>query len=358
MLRAIIIGILSISSLGTIAQTQPMYVGTYTSNGSKGVYKYDFDQNTGKFTFLNAIEMSNPSFLARKGDFLYAVNEEQNGTITAVDLISQEILNNKTTDGGAPCHVSVSPKDPLLVISNYSGGSLIMYSLKPDGSLDKKEDFIQFENSSIDKSRQEKSHIHSAFFSSDGKSLFVSDLGGDVIYKIAVNKNGSDYSFNIVDEIKVKTGGGPRHLSLNEKGNFLYSVLEMTGEIEVLELVNNKWISKQILPIHNSGFNGEHGAGDIKMTKDGKFLYATNRGESNELVVYEVKKNGLLEIKQVLSVEGDSPRNLQLSPNEKWLIVANQKSGNLSLFKRNTKNGEVMELVSKELIPSSVCVIF
>lgn len=358
MLKGFLISLLTLFSFTLLAQLHPMYVGTYTANGSKGINVYDFDERTGETHFVKSITMNNPSFLARKGDLLYAVNEEVSGTVTAYNIKEDQFLSTLPTNGAHPCHVSISPIDSLLVVSNYSGGSVVLYSIAKNGSLNKQEDFIQFNKSSINKKRQEKSHIHSAFFSADGAFLFVSDLGGDLIYKIGIEKKESGYSFNIIDEIKVKPGGGPRHVVVNTDGSRLYSVLEMTGEIEVLENENSNWISKQIVPIYSDGFVGEHGGGDIKMSADGKYLYATNRGESNEIVVYKVGKNGLLSLLQVQSVEGISPRNIQLSPDEKWIIVSNQINGALSIFPRNQKNGKLQGIAKFVEIPSSVCTIF
>ena len=94
------------------------------------------------------------------------------------------------------------------------------------------------------------------------------------------------------------------------------------------------------------------------MTADAKFIYATNRGQANEIAVYAVKKDGLLKPLQIISVEGNSPRNVQLSPDEKWVIVSNQLTNGLTYFKRDTKTGQLTSVNRKESIPSSVCTIF
>ncbi|MDR2284398.1 MAG: lactonase family protein, partial [Sphingobacterium sp.] len=184
------------------AQTAKLYVGTYTSaGGSEGAQLYDFEVATGASTFSGTIPMDNPSFLARKGQMLYAVNENNEGRLTAIDLESRAIVGTLPTKGAHPCHVSLSPTKPVLVVSNYSSGSLVLFSLKDDGSLNQEEDFIQFEGSSINKGRQSSSHIHSAFFSADGSRLFVSDLGADLIYIYEIQQKGARYSFHRIDSI-------------------------------------------------------------------------------------------------------------------------------------------------------------
>lgn len=340
------------------AQNVPMYIGTYTSNGSQGIYLYDFNEKDGTSVFVKSFALSNPSFLARNGHFLYAVNEESSGAVTAIDLNKEHVLNSLSSQGAHPCHVSISPVDPLVAVSNYSGGSLILYSINSDGSLNRKEDFVKFSGSSVDTIRQRNSHIHSSFFSSDGPYLFVCDLGADLIYRFAIEKESSAYKLQLLEKIPTKVGGGPRHLVVSPDASKLYVVLELTGEIEVLVKQGERWTTKQILPIHGPRFVGNQGAADIKMTLDGKYLYATNRGDANEVAVYKVRGNGELDLIQVHSVSGKSPRNIQLSPNENWVIISNQLSGTVSFFKRNSKTGRLSELQHSIAIPSAVCVVF
>lgn len=341
------------------AQVKPLYVGSYTSNGSKGVHIYNFDESSGNAVLQQVIAASNPSFLARKDHILYMVLENTEGEVAAYDLRKNQFLNTLPTRGAHPCHISLSPTAPLVVVSNYSGGSLALYSLLPNGDLDKMEDFKAFNKSSVNKERQAQSHIHSAFFSDDGQYLFVSDLGADLIYQFKiVGDQTSGYRFVLVHEIKTKVGGGPRHVVITENGRRIYVVLELTGELEVFEESNGKWASKQVVPIYHHGYHGEHGAGDIKMTADKKFIYATNRGDAHVVGVYEVLKSGKLKQVQLLSVGGESPRNVQLSPDEKWVLIANQKTGHIQIFERNEQTGKITQRDKTLEVPSAVCSIF
>lgn len=335
------------------AQSHTMYVGTYTDKSdSKGVYVYNFDENTGKTNLMTTIALNNPSFLARQGNVLYAVNEDTNGMLTAYDLKNNKILSTTSTDGMHPCHVAISPRDPVAVVSNYSSGSLCLFRLDEDGSVRSKDDFLKFEGSSINKSRQGESHIHSAFFTKDGKQVFVSDLGADLIYVFEIRKGNQGYRFQKIQEIKTKAGGGPRHLAFSKDEKTFYSVLELTGEIEVFQKAKELWSSRQIVPMFPENFEGEHGGGDIKLDKSGNILYATNRGTANLLASFQIDLKGLLSLKSLESVEGDSPRNLNLSPEEKFILISNQNSNNITIIPK-----EGTEKIKLQ-IPKPVCVIF
>lgn len=335
------------------AQTQTMYVGTYTNQSeSKGVYIYNLDEHSGKVELSKTIPMSNPSFLARKGDILYAVNEDNEGMLTAYDLKQAKVLSEVSTNGMHPCHVALSPRDPIAIVSNYSSGSLVLYSLNDDGSVKSQNDFKAFAGSSVNKERQQESHIHSAFFKRDGSRVFVSDLGADLIYVFEIIQKDDKFNLHKVQEINTKAGGGPRHLVFSKDEKTIYSVLELTGEIEVFQQNGDNWVSKQIVPMYTADFNGEYGGADIKMSKNGKYLYATNRGTANTLSTYQVNNKGLLQSKKIQSVEGDSPRNVNISPGGKLLLISNQNSNNITVF---SKDGNKKNRVD---VPKPVCVIF
>lgn len=342
------------------AQHMKIYVGTYTSiDGSKGVQFYDFDQATGRTSFLRTLPMSNPSFLAKKGQMLYAVNEDNEGMLSAVDIKSGAVVDVLPTKGAHPCHVALSPNLPVAVVSNYTGGSLILFSLKEDGRLDRQEDFIAFNGNSIDRERQTQSHIHSAFFSADGKQLFVSDLGADLIYVYEIEQKTEGLRFRSIGNIKTKKGGGPRHLVVADDAKTLYSVLELTGELEVFQYKKGGWHSVQVLPIYTKDFIGKHGAADIKISPDRKFVYATNRGDANVIACYEVLRNNTLRAKSITSTGGISPRNLNISENGQWVFVTNQQSNEITVFRRNQKTGELLADRSSSIsISKPVCLIY
>lgn len=354
----VLLGLLGLGSLPSYAQKLPLYIGTYTSGSqSEGVYLYNFNQKNGEATFQQSIAMSNPSFLARNGHILYAVNEDTEGKVTAYNLKTNQILSQMDTGGAHPCHIAYSTAFPILLVSNYSGGSLSMYSLEKDGAIRRLEQHIQFTSSSVDKQRQDAAHIHSAFFSKNGKRAYVSDLGADLIYEYGIEKHDDTYTLKELSCIEVKKGGGPRHLTFTKDENVLYSVLELTGEIEVLRKVGGNWESHQVIPIYDNYFEGEQGAADIKISQDGKYVYATNRGAANVIVTYEVLKDGKLKQVQVLPVGGISPRNLNLSPNNKWLFVGNQESQQVSIFEIN-RDGSLHKSSHEIKVPKPVCVIF
>ena len=343
--------------------TIPLYVGTYTSeNGSKGIYEFEFDSEKGTAVLKREAETASPSFIARNNTFLLAANELTDGNqgVSAFAITSQglKFINKMGTDGSAPCHVVIDKSGKFAVVSNYLGGALNIFSLSVEGKLLAKDDAKFYHGSSIDPKRQEASHIHSTFIGPDGL-FYVSDLGADKIYVLDVQQGPSGkYKFKDVDLIETKKGGGPRHLAFHPKGNILYSLMEMTGDIEVFKKVDGTWNSAQLISMHAAGFTGKSGAADVKISADGKFLYSTDRIDANSISVFSISRNGKLKKLQVTSVLGKGPRNFNFSPDERFVLVGNQLSDEIVVFNRNAKTGKLTDSGNRIKASKPVCILF
>lgn len=351
----------AMSSL-SLAQQIDLFVGTYTDNNDiQGIYHYDLDLTTGRASLVSTAQSNNPSFLARFGDRLLAVNEEGNGkgTVSLFRIGEGELiaLDTVSSNGDHPCHVSWSPDGRLAFVSNYTGGSLQVYAISADkNSLANIENLV-FSGSSIDADRQNAPHIHSAFFDFNSR-LYVSDLGTDQIYVYQVDE--AAQSVTPVDTIHAVQGGGPRHVAFSDNPATLHVLLELTGQVTTYQRrdQSQSWQLTQMVPISDYEFTGEHGAADIKVSPDGRFVYATNRGSANLIVGYTIMQDGVLEPLQTQSVLGDGPRNFNITPDGKFLLVANQKSNEIVVFSRNLETGVLQDTGQRIAAPAPVCIIF
>ncbi|WP_437922259.1 lactonase family protein [Sphingobacterium sp. LRF_L2] len=348
----------------TSAQEVPLFIGTYTSNGSQGIYFYRFNPKNGEATLDASTATIDPSFLARSndGNTLYAVNETGDSTASlssfTFDGDALSFLNSLTTEGSYPCHVSIGKRFPIAVVSNYGGGSLSVYELDSKGGLSNKVQHIQQNGTGPDKERQEASHVHSAFFSPDGKRIYVQNLGTDkiTIYGIEKNKNGH----KLVEEQAIVTpaGGGPRHIVLDPKEKNLYVLLEMTAEIAHYKKNGKDWKLQETISINDDTFAGKNGAAEIKFSPDQKFIYASNRGDANSISLFRVNASGKLDRLHVYPTKGEGPRNFNIAPGGRYLLVANQSTDNITVFERDVMTGELKDAGKEIVVPTPVCVTF
>jgi len=350
----------------TTALSANLLVGTYTKKGSKGIYVLSFDTATGKATEISHTAAAyNPSFLTISKDHgqVYAVNEGSDGKVSAYSFVDNKLnlIQEKISKGADPCYISLSPDQSNLFVANYSGGSITSYHRFADGRLSNPQQFIQHEGKSVNEARQEKAHVHGVFFSPDGKYVLTPDLGMDEIsvypYQI---KNGPPLLTEKVSKIQSSPGAGPRHLSFSSNGKFLYVIEELTGSISVYRFYKGVASFLQKVVTHPSSFKGTAGSADIHLSPDGLYLYASNRGNENNIVSFKLLPTGKLDEKtiQYYSTEGKAPRNFTISKDGNWLLVANQDSDNIIAFRRNIQTGVLTSTGVSIKLSMPVCLLF
>jgi 6-phosphogluconolactonase len=345
-------------------------VGTYTNSGKgEGIYYYRFDSQNGTASLLNKQTIEDPSFLTTgfNSQFIYSVNELGNklGGITALkfDKNTGEMskINSAFTQGDHPCHVTIDSKNRYVIVSNYTGGNFKSIPLQKDGSLDTvNTQVIQHTGKSINKDRQEKPHVHSAILSPDEDYLLIQDLGTDQIsvYDINLSKNNNPISLKPNSVFNTSPGSGPRHLTFHPKKSIAYSVQELNGTINVLKFKNGKLSLMQDISMTNPNETRKNGAADIHISPDGKYLYASNRGQFNEIVIFRIIADGTLSYVATQSTLGKGPRNFSIDPTGNFLLAANQNSDEIVVFKRDQASGLLTDTNNRIKVGAPVCIKF
>ncbi len=339
-------------------KTYDLFIGTYTDGDSEGIYKMTFNANNGDLMDeVLAAKLPSPSFLAisHNQKNLYAVQETADydsigGGITSYALENRELtlLNSKGSGGAHPCHAAVS-NDGQIAVSNYSGGNLAIFDLVEDGSLGEHQ---LIEHNTADTTKT--AHVHKSHFNEDG--LFVADLGLSALKRYDKQPYGWVPAHQ--NTIEMGKGAGPRHFEFSKNRECLYVLNELNASISVLKRDDegsyNQIEVQATLP---KDFEGENACADIHLSNDGRFLYSSNRGE-NTIVIFEItRETGKLSLVGRTSVNGDWPRNFTLDPTGNYLLVANQRSNNITVYKRDVEKGTLSFLKEKKL-PSPVCLVF
>lgn len=349
-------------------KTYALLIGTYTSSGTNaGIYVYDFNSRTGDVNLKSKVAgEESPSYLAisKDGKHVYAVNEVRNGSISSFlfNPASGElsILNRVGSGGASPCYVSVDDKNKYVLAGNYSSGSVAAIPLNEDGSLGTGPQFIQHEGSSIDKGRQQGPHVHCSVLSPDNRYLLTADLGTDKVNIYQFDASGASQPLSPAEPafVSVKAGSGPRHITFHPNSKYVYLIHEMGAMITVFDFKNGQMVEKQEITMLSPDFKGKVGAADIHISPDGKFLYGSNRGDANELVIFSINKNGKLNYAGRQPSQGKIPRNFAIDPSGNFLLVANQGSNEIIMFKRDKKTGLLSPTGGKIQISKPVCLKF
>lgn len=342
-----------------------LLLGTYTTGKSKGVYVYRFNSKTGEVTPVDSATTPNPSYLAvsPNQNFVYAVNEVGNaqggGKVTAFRFDKATghlaVLNDQSSKGEHPCYISIDKTGKWAVVGNYSSGTLAVLPVNDDGSLSEAVTAIQHHGRSVHP-RQESPHVHATVLSPNNRFLYVPDLGKDklMIYSFDQNTGGltpKDTS------LQTAPAAGPRHFTFHPNGKWGYLVQELSGTVTVYRYNNGKLAPQQTISILPKGFSKPFSGADIHVSPDGKFLYTSVRDEANLLSIFSIQKTtGKLKLVGHQSVLGKTPRNFNFDPSGNFLLVANQNSDDVVVFKINRKTGLLTDTGNRIDVGNPVCV--
>ena len=344
--------------------TFDVIIGTYTNGSSKGIYVYRFYEQNGRMAFLNEIDdISNPSYLCVTGNnrFVYAVNENNKGGVSSFTFEPKTgklvLLNQQETQGADPCYVAVDKEQRNMFIANYSGGSLAVFPINKDGSIGALSQLVKDSGSSVVKDRQQGPHVHMAMLSPNEKYLLYTDLGTDKLnvmrYKASKTPplSPADPAF-----AGVTPGAGPRHLVFSADGKFVFLLQEIGGIITTFGYDNGKLTRLDTADMKIHEFMGNIGSAAIHLSPDGRFLYASNRGNANNITQYAINPdNGHLTFVSRVNTVGRGPRDFMIDPTGKYLIIANQIGNNIVVYKLNPTTGVPSSVVSQTQIDSPVC---
>jgi len=353
------------------AQTNAnLLIGTYTSGKSEGIYVYAFNTETGDSKKLSSIQTPNPSYLAVSPDqkIVYAVAEtdeaKKEGTGGAISAFSfnhangsLNLINQQFSQGKNPCYVSVDKTGKWVFAGNYSSGSAVLFPVRADGGLETAKQVLQDKGTGPNKDRQKGPHVHSTVLSPDNKFLFTPDLGLDKVMIYRFDEKNGTLSPAATPFAASVPGSGPRHFDFHPHKKYAYLIEEMSGTVVVFKYKKGKLAPIQRTTTLPTNFKGVIGSADIHVSPDGKFLYASNRGESNTIAVFSIDaKTGKLTAIGHQSTMGKTPRNFNFDPRGNFLLVANQNSDDIVIFKIDRKTGMLADTGKRINVPNPVCI--
>ena len=357
--------LLTIASVGA-AQDWNVYVGTYTRGPSKGIYAYKFDRATGKLTPSGlAGESSNPSFLAVHPSqrYLYAVNENDTGMVSAFAIETGgklKALNQVSSKGSGPCHLSVDRTGKWLFVANYNSGSVASYPINTAGLLGEATATFQHSGKSVNPGRQSGPHAHVAAISPDNRFVWVCDLGLDEVLSYRIDPAKGGMTPNDPPFAKVEPGSGPRHVVFRNDSKFAYVESEMAAAVTVFSYDADKGTMKQVQVISTlpEDYKGTKSGAEIALHPNSKFLYTSNRGHDSIAIFKVDAAKGTLIFTGTVPTEGKTPRDFVIDPSGNYLFAANQDSNSIVAFKIDQQTGGLTPTGDKYEIGAPVSLLF
>lgn len=335
-----------------------VWFGGYTSHDSKGIYTANVENNEDDIKLVdvkNIVEIDRPTYFQLVGDLLFTIiqNGDQSGIATyRIKDGKAKQLDTYFHEGAAPCYISVDSQKHLVFTANYHLATINVFSYDENGKLT----FITNDTHEGHGPRAEQDQAHPHFFDETPSGNLVScDLGIDAVdfYKLDGDK------LKHLARYQMENGFGTRHLVFSPDGKTMYIVCELSSQVNVARLNENTWKFEDVATYKTipDDFSDHNGAAAIRISKDGKFIYISNRGHDS-ITVFKVLDDGKLELVQRISVFGSFPRDFNWDKDEKYLVVANQNTNNATLYRRNSETGNLTPIQKDIPVPEATRVLF
>lgn len=355
-------------SFPAFAQDPLLLTGSYDSPRGTGIHVYRFSKGETTLLFQQPSSQASYLTLSPVGNRVYAVNERGDstgkaGTISTYSLDARsgtlQFLSQVSAEGNYPCHITTDRTGKWLVVSNYGTGNWSVYGLDAQGIPGPARQVIQHTGRGPDSVRQRSPHVHGAFFSPDNQYIWITDLGTDQVYRYRFDAASGQVTGKPEQVIPCR-GGGPRHLEQSADGRFLYVLMEITGEVMVLEKKQGgMWETVQNLSTLSETGSGAAGSAAIHRSPDGRHLYVTNRGNYNDLVHFRVHpRTGRLKRQAHYPANGKHPRDFSLAPGGRYLLAANRDNDEIVVFRRHPRSGKLQDSGKRIVLGKPVCLIW
>jgi len=350
------------------AKSIDVYFGT-GNQGSGGIYSAVLDTHNGKLGQARLVaKIGAPGFLAwhPDGQTLYAVGKDGVPIVAAYKLEQGgelSLLNTEPIGDGGAAHISVHPSGKFLLTAQYGGGSVALFPVAPDGSVQQRAQLIEHSGGSgVVADRQDKPHPHWTGFSPNGRFAFIPDLGLDqiVIYRV----NEAEPSIEHHGVAQSVPGGGPRHMRFSTDGRYIFLLNELTLSVTTFAYNAEAGTVKRLTttPALNEVTKAKeafNSSSEILVHPDGKFVYSANRGNDSVTIYQADPVTGSLVVREVEPVRGSWPRNINLDPSGRWLLAAGAHSNTISVFEINPESGELMFQTKGVInVPNPICILF
>lgn len=347
------------------ASRQRVLIG---SNKPDGILAYDWDPATASLSPAGVqAKIANVDWVTFSPDrqYVFAASEvdsfhnKPTGEVASFKYVNGSLqpLSGQNSAAKGTCHVAVDHTGRVLISADYGGGGAAAFQIT-DGELSPAVWTEHYVGHGPQTDRQESAHAHFVSFSPDNHFAYINDLGSDCIhiYRLDVTTP----ALEPAGKFTSKPGSGPRTLHFHPNGRIAYCLNELAAAVDVLKWnkASGSLTFVARVPLNPDPSKGPNTGCDTVITQDGRHAYFANRGDDS---IYSFNVDGgtggLTPIGKTPS-GGKTPRNFVLDPTEKWMLVANQNSDQLSVFARDPKTGALARQGKSFACPAPMCILF
>lgn len=339
------------------------YIAAMTTDTSGGIFTYTIDENN-QLEMISHAPISGANYMdfSTDGKLLYSTSTIGEGGAAAAYRIQPDgtldFINQLPSNGRSTCYIKAAPGGKYLYTANYFSSNISEFKLAENGAIDKLIRNIAYTGAGPNLPRQDVPHPHYVNFTPDKKYLIVIDLGLDHIklYSFDPEKGLTAPDTPYIYEV-TPAGSGPRHLIFNQAGDRAYLINELGNTVEVLNYTDGKFEFVQIINTLPDDFTDFSKASAIRLSPDGRFLFASNRG-FDSVAVYAVGDDGTLELRDIVPTGGVSPRDINLLPGGNILAAANEFSNVVTYFDFDQASGKLSKRPETTELPRPLAIFY
>ncbi|WP_150135086.1 lactonase family protein [Streptomyces hyaluromycini] len=343
--------------------TDLVYIGTW---GQRQVYAVRFDPVHGTMTPVGSVAQVSSNWVAvhPTRPVLYVAGSEQGGFIRVFEIddasgglrqIGEVGTESVPAGSGGLSYIGVDRRSRTLLVADFAAGTAATVPIGADGGLGAVASRVQ-DTGSGPSPRQVGPHPHHMVIDPSRRFALVADFGADRVFVYRYDQATralSDATPDGPGAYATAPGSGPRRLALHPDGRTVYLLNELTADLQALrwDARHGTLTQLQSLTTNAPGHTGTTSAAELVISRDGRFLYTSNRGENTLVVFATDHRTGPLTEVQRISCAGLTPWSFALHPGGRWLFVANEASGTVNLFLVDRGSGQLTDTGTAVAVP-------
>lgn len=365
--------LLSCSGLSQSSESILFYVG---SSGSQdhSIFLCKLDTETQEFSLLDSFSgAAGASYLALSPDKskVYAINQDlsdselKHSTVSSFKVDPEShglsLVSSQSSEGRGICHIYCSQDGKYIFAANYSSGHATALPVDDHGEIQSASSVAIGEGSGPVTNRQEGPHAHQVMLDLSQNFLLVPDLGTDKVMIYSFDSSAGKLSPNAQQPFfKLTPGSGPRHLAFHPEGNSLYVVNELNFSITACawDPATGKLDEINTALTVEESHDGMKYPAAVRVHPNGKFVYASTRGENSCISVFSIAEDGSVERIQIMEQVPFWPRDFNIDPSGSFLISAGERSNDIRLYSIDRENGTLTESDSRLELPAPANILF
>ncbi len=355
-------------------ETLRFYVGSSKGDLSHSIYLCELDPVMETFAVVDSFAGTNGGSyldLSPEGLYLYAINQDnwsensQHATVTSFAIepasLGLKLINSQSSEGSGICHIHCSAEGNYIFAANYGSGHATTLPVKENGEITVASSVVIGAGSGPVESRQEGPHAHQVMLDPGQKFLLVPDLGTDKVFIYAFDSNSGILTPNPAQAyFELAPGAGPRHLAFHPDGLSLYIVSELSSTITACTYNSTDGTISEIntLSTVEESHEGMKYPAAVRVHPNGRYVYASTRGENSCISTFEINQDGSLTRVQVMEQVPNWPRDFNLDPSGKIMLVAGERSDDIRLYLIDSETGFLAETESRVQVPAPASILF